>query len=197
MPHLILASGSRYKREQLARLELPFEAINADIDESSPPEEAPADAAMRLARGKALALREAHPHAYILGGDQVVSLEGVQLHKPVEAALAREQLLALQGRVHQLDCAVALVTPRGEVFEALCSFEMEMRPLTSGEISRYVALDDVLGSAGSYAIESRGIQLFRSMRGDDYTAIIGLPLTRVRRLLEESGFLAEAAGEEV
>lgn len=187
MTRLILASGSRYKRQQLARLDVPFEAIDADIDESSLPGEAPDALASRLAEAKARALASAHPGAFILGGDQVISVDGEQLHKPGSVERARAQLARLQGRAHDLYCAVALLTPAGEAWHEMVHFEMHMRPLDADAIARYVERDAPLDCAGSYVLEAGGVQLFSSMRGDDYTAIIGLPLTRVHSLLLRAG----------
>jgi len=189
MSKLILASGSRFKQQQMARLDIEFESIPADIDESALPGEAPDVLAMRLAREKARELRAAHPDALILGGDQVISLDGEQLHKPRTAANARAQLAKLQGKTHDLFCAVALDLPDGRVIERMVHYQMQMRPLTEAAIARYVARDNPVDSAGSYVLEEGGVALFKSMRGDDYTAIIGLPLTSVYDMLEEAGFI--------
>ena len=187
-PRLILASGSRYKRELLSRLDLDFEAIDADIDESARAGERPEELARRLAWEKASALALDHPEAYILGADQVVSLEDRQLHKPGGHEAACAQLAQLQGREHDLRCAVALRSPEGARHEALVRYVMQMRSLSSADISRYVDRDEPYDCAGSYRLEAGGIQLFRAMRGDDHTAIIGLALTRVWALLERAGY---------
>ena len=186
-PRLILASGSRYKRALLEQLGLPFEGIDADIDETPRPGEAPAQLAERLAAAKAEALGALYPDAYILGGDQVIAIDDQILHKPgtVEAACA--QLAQLQGRTHDLICAIALRTPDGRLLPARADYAMDMRPLTTAQIEDYIREDMPLDCAGSFRLESRGIRLFRAMRGDDHTAIIGLPLTRVWDLLEASG----------
>lgn len=184
-PRLILASGSRFKQQELARLGLPFDAIDADIDESALPDE-PVDAlATRLAIAKARAIAAQHPEAHVLGADQVVSLEGKQLHKPRTHERAIAQLTELQGKIHDIHCAVALVTPT-RTLTRLVHARMKMRALTLEQITRYVHEDDVLHSAGSYTIEAGGIRLFHAMTCDDYTAIIGLPLTRVLDLLDEA-----------
>ena len=97
----------------------------------------------------------------------------------------------MQGRTHELLCAVALVGPDDRMRTELVRFEMVMRPLTRAQIEAYVARDEPLDCAGSYMLEAGGIQLFDAMRGDDYTAIVGLPLTRVRALLEWAGLFGE------
>lgn len=182
---LILASGSRFKQQELARLGIAFEALDANIDESARPDEAPDALATRLAVAKARAIATLHPDAHVLGADQVVSLDGEQLHKPRTRERAIEQLTILQGKTHDIHCAVALVTP-SRTLTRLVHASMKMRALTRAEIERYVLEDDVLHSAGSYTIEAGGIRLFHAMACDDYTAVIGLPLTRVLDLLHEA-----------
>jgi septum formation protein len=188
MSKLILASGSRYKRELMARLGLPFDSLVSGVDEQELPGEPPHQSAARLAREKALALVPHSPDAWIIGCDQVVSVDGHALHKPVTAEAARAQLKQLAGRCHDLCCAIALVSPSGQVFEAHVLYELEMRPLSDDAIAAYIAEDEPLDCAGSYRLEAGGIRLFRAMRGDDYTAIVGLPLTRVWALLEQAGY---------
>lgn len=187
-PSLILASGSRFKRAELARLGIPFESIDADIDESSLDQELPDALARRLARDKALAVHASHPDAFVIGGDQVVSFQGEQLHKPHTNARAITQLERLQGHIHDIFCSVALVTPTGEVYDEVVHVAMHMRSLTRAQIQAYVLDDDVVDSAGSYTIEAGGIRLFSAMKGDDYTAIIGLPLTRVLDMLIKANY---------
>ncbi|AWV90157.1 Maf family protein [Bradymonas sediminis] len=187
-PRLILATESTFKRELLERLSIPFESVAAKIDERPLAGESPADTARRLARQKAEAVAAAHPGAWVIGADQVIALGDTRFSKPKTAERACAQLAELSGQTHALLTAVALVTPGGAVSDDLAKYQMEMRALTSAQIAQYIAEDQPLGCAGSYMIEAGGIRLFRAMRGDDYTAIIGLPLTRVHTLLERAGF---------
>ncbi|MFU8803367.1 MAG: Maf family protein, partial [Bradymonadaceae bacterium] len=126
----------------------------------------------------------------VVGADQVIALDDIIASKPGTARAARAQLARQAGRTHDLHTAVAVVTPDQEVFDDIVHFRMEMRPLSDEEIAAYVAEEAPLDCAGSYKIESGGIRLFRSMHGDDFTAIIGLPLTRVWSLLEEAGYFS-------
>jgi septum formation protein len=190
-PPLILASGSRYRRELLRRLGVEFEAISADVDESRRPGEAPLDLARRLASAKAEAVRREHPEAFVIGSDQIIALGDEVFTKPGSAERACGQLARLAGREHLLATAVCVVSPDGRVAESVTSFAMKMRELDEDQISRYVAEDEPLDCAGSYRIEAGGIRLFEYLRGDDYTAIVGLPLTRVRAHLEQLGFFGE------
>lgn len=193
MAQLVLASKSRYKRQLLERLGLDFESRAADIDESAPGDEAPERTACRLARAKAEAVAADLPNAWVIGADQVIALEARRFRKPGGAKRAREQLSELAGKAHRLIVATALVTPRGRLFEDVLEHQMQMRPLTPDQIASYVEEDEPYDCAGSYKIEAGGIRLFRALRGDDYTAIVGLPLTRVRALLERAGFFEARA----
>ena len=188
---LILASGSRYRREQLARLDVPFEVDPADIDERAVESPSLPELAIELARLKARAVAARRPGVWVLGGDQIVALDGVEQHKPGTFERACAQLEGLQGRTHELLCAVALVGPEGQERAELVRVEMVMRPMSAGAIERYVRRDSPLDCAGSYMLEAGGVQLFDAMRGDDYTAIVGLPLTRVRSMLEWAGLFGD------
>ncbi len=192
-PILVLASGSRYKRRLLERLGVDFEAEAADLDEAALVGESPAQTAQRLALAKARAIRLSHPDAHVLGADQVIALGEQRFSKPGDEEGARRQLAELSGKTHQLLTAVALVCPDGRTFEDLAEYRMSMRPLSGEEIAAYVAEDRPTDCAGAYKIEAGGIRLFHSMAGDDYTAIVGLPLTRVRRLLEQAHFFDDDA----
>ncbi|MGM0555773.1 MAG: Maf family protein [Myxococcota bacterium] len=185
---LILASGSSYKKDLMTRLGVLFETIPAYVDEQRHEGESPAAMAKRLAGAKAIHVQNSHPDAWIIGADQVIHQGERIFQKPRTPERAVEQLAALAGGTHHLLTAVSIASPGAELRTALVGFEMDMRPLTAGEIEAYVEEDQPLDCAGSYKVESGGIRLFRSLRGDDYTAIVGLPLTRVRHLLEQTGF---------
>jgi septum formation protein len=191
--HLVLASTSVFRRDLLARLRLPFDMAAPRFDELSPPPgESDADAVRALVRenavGKALSLRDSYPDALILASDQLGECEGRVLSKPGTVQRAVEQLLHLAGKEHRLHNAVVLLDARdGRSAHELVTSRLVMRPLTEERIRRYVELERPLHSAGSYLSESLGVALFESMGGDDPTAIIGLPLTSVVRLLERFG----------
>jgi septum formation protein len=190
MHRLILASTSRYRRELLDRLAIPYEVAAPPFDEeaarAADPTLTPEGMARAFAVGKARSLVAAYPDALILGADQVPALEAHVLHKPGTAEAARAQLRMLAGRTHQLFTAVALVDARsGAVHERLDVHEMTMWPLGDDEIAAYVERDQPLDCAGSYRVEAGGVALFSSMRGEDWTGIVGLPLTKVVALLRE------------
>lgn len=189
MPELILASTSRYRRELLSRLGLEFRAVAPPIDERQleRPEWSPQEVAEQLAAAKARSLAEQEPRAAIIGSDQVCVAHERVLHKPETAAVAVEQLLELAGREHQLITAVA-IWHAGQLQMHTDITRLWMRPLSQAEAERYVAADAPLDCAGSYRLESRGIALFERIHSDDHTAIVGLPLLAVSRMLRGCGF---------
>jgi septum formation protein len=172
------------------RLGVEYEARAHNVDEDlfKTAGTSPAELAQVLAREKALSLAAECPGAWVLGSDQVAGLGDEILSKPGTAAKAEAQLTRLSGRSHELITAVALAAPTGEVEVWVERYRMRMRTLTSAEIARYVAADEPLDCCGSYRIESRGITLFDSLDGGDFTAIIGLPLIGVSRMLRRAGF---------
>jgi septum formation protein len=190
MPELILASTSKYRRELLERLCVPFRCVAPRIDEEAEQNntlrERPRDVAMHLAQLKAGSIVELEPQAIVIGSDQVCTFEGQVLHKPGTAERAREQLSMLAGRTHELVTAVCV--QHGEVQrKAVVTTQLRMRSLTGEEIARYVAADNPVDCAGSYKIESLGISLFEAIETPDYTAIVGLPLMAVATALREFG----------
>jgi septum formation protein len=187
---LILATGSSFKVELMSRLDLDFETDPADLDESPRAGESPAEMASRLARAKARCVHDRHPDAWVLGADQTVAADDTLCRKPGTVDAAVDQLRHLAGRTHHLHCAVALASPDDTIYDQRVDYEMTMRDLDDEAIRQYVHRDRPLRCAGAYKIEQGGIRLFRSMRGDDYTAIIGLPLTRVWNILERTGYFA-------
>jgi len=181
---LVLASTSRYRRALLERLGLPFEAAAPDYEEEHDLGLSPDELVLELARRKAFSLAPRFPDALIVGSDQVAELEGEILLKPGTEARAREQLARLAGRTHRLLTGLAVHEPAtGRTEQVLDVHEMCLRPLTGEQIADYVARERPLDCAGAYKIEGVGIALFEALRGEDYTAIIGLPLTRLVGLL--------------
>jgi septum formation protein len=186
---LVLASTSRYRRELLARLGVPFEARAPLCDEEAlkVPGLAPEALAARLALAKAESLREAEPGAAIIGSDQIAAIDGAILGKPGSAARAEEQLVRLAGRTHALVTAMAVVHPGG-VLTHLDVTRLTMRPLGAEALARYVAADAPLDCAGSYRLEALGVALFSRIDSADHTAIVGLPLMALTEILASLGF---------
>jgi septum formation protein len=188
LPPLILGSTSRYRRELLERLRLPFTVVAPEVDEAPLPGEAPAALAQRLALAKARAVAELHPQAVVIGSDQVADLDGRTLGKPGSHERALAQLQQLSGRRAVFHTAVAVV--RGDTrFEevTLASVTVQFRSLDGDEIERYLRLEEPYDCAGSARSEGLGIALLESIHSDDPTALVGLPLIRTSRLLRDAG----------
>ncbi len=188
MPPLILGSTSRYRRELLARLRLPFDVAAPAVDETPLPGEAPSDLALRLALAKGREVAARHPQAIVIGADQVCDLDGDPLGKPGTHARAVEQLSRLSGRTAVFQTALAVLRP-GTGFERamLAPVRVRFRPLSTAEIETYLRLDQPYDCAGSAKCETLGITLLASIDSDDPTALVGLPLIRTAALLREAG----------
>jgi septum formation protein len=186
---LVLASTSRYRRDLLARLGLPFRAVAPLCDEEQlkRPGATPRVLAEELALAKAESLATVEPHATIIGADQIAALDELALNKPGSVAGAVAQLTALAGRTHVLITAVA-VTHHGRVLRHTDVTRLSMRRLTAEQIAQYVAADEPLDCAGSYRFESRGIALFDRLESADPSAIIGLPLMALASMLIDLGY---------
>ncbi|MFZ5654084.1 MAG: Maf family protein [Pseudomonadota bacterium] len=185
---IVLASASPYRGDLLSRLELPFVQSAADIDESPLPGESAAGLATRLAAAKARALGPRHPAAILIGSDQTLDCEGILLGKPGDFETARRQLRRLSGRRADFYTAVTLLdTATGRELSDLAVTVVHFRALTEAEIERYLRRETPYDCAGSFRAEGLGISLFEAVHSDDPTALIGLPLIRLRRLLAACG----------
>jgi septum formation protein len=185
---LILASTSRYRRELLERLRLPFEVRSPQVDEAPQPAEAPMATARRLALAKANAVADGSPEAVVIGSDQVAELDGAAIGKPHTHERALAQLRTMSGRSVAFHTAVAVVC-RQRAFEdvALATVAVRFRALSEAEIERYLLLEQPYDCAGSAKAESLGIALLAAVESDDPTALIGLPLIRTCALLRAAG----------
>ena len=184
---LILASTSRYRRELLERLRLPFQTARPEVDETPNVGESPPTLAQRLARAKAEAISLQLPDAWVIGSDQVAALGSQPLGKPGTRDKAIGQLGAMSGREIQFHTAIALVRG-GVVFQAMDTTRVLFRNLQAGEIERYVDAELPLDCAGSFKSEGLGITLFDAIESNDPTALVGLPLIALSRLLRQAGF---------
>ena len=188
-PPLILASTSRYRRELLERLRLPFEVhAPASVDETPIAGELPAVLAQRLALAKAQAVAMAHPDAVVIGSDQVADLDGQPIGKPGTHARAVEQLRAMRGRSVVFQTAVAVVhASTGYLGAALVPVTVRFRDLCDAEIEHYLRTEQPYDCAGSAKCETLGIALLDAIHSDDPTALVGLPLIRTSALLRAAG----------
>jgi septum formation protein len=186
MPHIILASTSRYRRELLERLGLPFATRAPDAVEDAIDGENPAAMAARLALAKARSIGESG--VLVIGSDQVASLDDRLLRKPGSEEVAVEQLRACQGKTVLFHTAVALIaTDTGETLEHVDRTEVRFRRLDVAALEQYVRIERPLDCAGSFKAEGLGVVLFEQISSQDPTALIGLPLIFVAAALRKLG----------
>ncbi|MBS0507414.1 MAG: septum formation inhibitor Maf [Proteobacteria bacterium] len=187
---LVLGSTSRYRRELLARLGLPFEVAAPAVDETPLANEAPRALALRLALAKAHAVAAAHPQAVVIGSDQVADLAGEPLGKPGNHERATAQLRRMRGQTVVFQTAVAVVC-QATGFEQvdLAPVRVRFRALNDAEIERYLRAEQPYDCAGSAKSEGLGIALLDAIDSDDPTALIGLPLIRTCRMLRAAGLV--------
>ena len=185
---LILGSTSRYRRELLERLRLPFDVIAPRVDEAPQPGEAPAALAVRLAMAKARAVSAAHPNAVVIGSDQVAELDGEAIGKPGGHERAVAQLRRMRGRSVVFHTAVAVVCEAsGFAGSALVPVTVRFRDLSDAEIEHYLRTEQPYDCAGSAKCETLGIALLAAIDSDDPTALVGLPLIQTCALLRQAG----------
>ena len=185
---LILGSTSAYRRELLSRLRVPFDVVSPDVDEAPLPGESPRNLALRLALAKAHAVAALHPHAVVIGSDQVADLDGEPLGKPGTHERATQQLQRMRGKSVIFQTAVAVVC-RESGFEQvdLAAVNVKFRSVTDAEIERYLRAETPYDCAGSAKSEGLGIALLESIHSDDPTALVGLPLIRTCQMICAAG----------
>ena len=185
---LVLGSTSRYRRELLERLQIPFDVVAPDVDETQLPGEAPRALAERLALAKARTVARAFPGAVVIGSDQVADLNGQALGKPGNHGRAVLQLRQMRGQTVVFQTAVAVVClETGFEQRSLAAVRVKFRDLSDEEIENYLRAEQPYDCAGSAKSEGLGIALLSAIENDDPTALIGLPLIRTCTLLKAAG----------
>jgi septum formation protein len=186
LPRLVLASSSPYRKLLLERLRLPFVTVAPAIDETPKPDEAPLDLVRRLAETKARAVHPIYPEALIIGSDQVALCGGKILGKPRNLDTARVQLAAIRGRQVKFITGLCLLNAKtGTLQVDAVPYTVSVRPLTLQQIACYLAAEQPFDCVGSFKSEGLGIALFSKLEGDDPTSLVGLPLIRLVRMLQE------------
>ncbi|MBT3932230.1 MAG: septum formation protein Maf [Rhodospirillaceae bacterium] len=193
-PPLILASASRARLAILRGAGLRLEAMPAPIDEEAAKESLRAEGAdaeslaAALAELKAVAVSSRHADALVIGGDQVLELDGTLFDKPPDRPAAREQLLALRGRTHRLVSAAVLARGGARIWHAADSVHLTMRDFSEDFLDAYLdaAGESVCESVGAYRLEGTGVQLFDRIEGDYFT-VLGLPLLPLLEVLRTQG----------
>ncbi len=185
---LILGSTSRYRRELLVRLRVPFDVVSPDVDETPLMGEAPQALAARLALAKAKAVAALHPQAVVIGSDQVADLNGEPLGKPGTHERAVLQLQRMRGQTVIFQTAVSVVCIESQFEQTeLAQIKVRFRDLSDAEIEAYLRAEEPYDCAGSAKSEGLGIALLDAIDNDDPTALIGLPMIRTARLLRAAG----------
>ena len=187
-PQLVLASTSPFRRELLARLQIPFEIAAPDADETALRDETPAATAERLAVAKARAVAAAFPDALVIGSDQVAYCGEQTYGKPGTRNNAIAQLRSMRGKAvifHTGLCLLNVATGHCQVRGV--PTEVRFRQFGDIEIERYLDREDALNCAGSAKSEGLGIALLETLRGDDPTALVGLPLIALCEMLRAEG----------
>lgn len=185
---VVLASTSPYRRELLARLQIPFEIAAPDTDEAQLPGEAPVATAMRLAESKARAVVRRFPDALIIGSDQVAASDGKRFGKPGSRENARAQLRLMRGKEVIFHTGLCLFNSATDRVQVRCvDTHVGFRQLTDAEIESYLDKEDALNCAGSARSEGLGISLLTYLRGDDPNALVGLPLIALSDMLRAEG----------
>ena len=192
---LVLGSTSRYRRELLQRLHIPFDVAAPDVDETALPGEPPRLLAERLALAKARAVARQFPDAVVIGSDQVADLNGQGLGKPGTHERAVVQLRQMRGQTVVFQTAVAVVClDSGFEQSSLASVRVTFRDLSDEEIENYLRAEQPYDCAGSAKSEGLGIALLASIDSDDPTALVGLPLIRTCRMIRAAGVALLAGG---
>ena len=189
-PAIVLASSSPYRRGLLDRVLAEFEAISPDVDETNHMGMAPADLTRHLARAKAEAVSANARDALIIGADQLAVLDGTVLGKPGTHQKAIEQLLAASGKAVRFLTAVCILDPvTRKRYEHLDETVVQFREFDRRLAEAYLRLDEPYDCAGSFKLEGAGFVLFQSVKTDDPTALIGLPMIWVSDRLLDLGCL--------
>lgn len=188
---LILASSSPYRRSLLERLRIPFDVCVPDVDETPHPGETPADTALRLAQAKAraVAAREAAEPVLVIGSDQVATFDGLQIGKPGTHEKALQQLRAMRNRVVEFHSALCLFdSARGLAQTEDVVTRVRFRDLPDAELDAYLRAETPYDVAGSAKSEGLGIALLDAIESNDPTALVGLPLIALTRMLRAAGY---------
>ncbi len=184
---LMLASSSPRRRGLLSSLGLEFEVVPAEVTEISCPHEAPRDFALRVAGRKAALIGERYPHAWIIGADTVVTIDGKTLGKPRDKEEAKQMLQRLAGREHLVITGYCLIqSAEGKKIEGAEETVVKMKSLAEREIDWYIDTGEPFDKAGGYAIQGKGAFMVEWIRGS-YTNVVGLPLCQIIELLKGEG----------
>lgn len=183
---VVLASASPRRRELLKLLVDDFEIVTCDIDESPWAGESPENLVRRLAELKARTIQVDRPGHLIVGADTVVVCDGQILGKPSSPDSAREMLLQLSGRTHEVYTGVSVLKP-GHLNLNFCRSEVTFYSMSDEEIAHYLRSGEPMDKAGAYAIQGYASRFVSKINGC-YFNIVGLPVSLLYRMFLEAGY---------
>ncbi|MFV1996410.1 MAG: nucleoside triphosphate pyrophosphatase [Acidiferrobacterales bacterium] len=191
---IILASTSPYRRVLLERLQLPFQVVAPDIDETPLANESPQALVERLAIAKARVVADTIDHALVIGSDQVAVYDNEIVGKPRDHDHAVEQLRRASGNTITLYTGLALINSNTLTIQSeVVPYRVVFRKLTDEQIETYLRKEQPYDCAGSVKSEGLGISLLQRFEGDDPNSLVGLPLIQLVSMLEREG-LSPLAG---
>ena len=194
---IVLASTSPRRQELLGLLELPFQIIPPTCEETLSPDLTPSEQTRRLAREKAQSVANQHTDALVIGSDTVIEIDEKLLGKPENIKEAETMLRHLRRKCHHVHTGVAIIHHAKNVsMDFVETAKVWIKAFDETMLKTYLATEESLGKAGAYSIQGEGAQLIEKIKGD-YPTIVGLPLWRTAKLLEEQGVVLPKPVEEV
>ena len=194
---ILLASTSPRRRELLELLGVPFRIVPPTCEETLSPALSPSEQTRQFSRDKALSVANQHPEDLVIGGDTVIEIEGRLLGKPENMQEAETMLRELRGTCHQVHTGVAIIQQATNVaIDFVETAQVWIKPFDESTLQSYLATKESLGKAGSYSIQGNGAQLIEKIEGD-YSTIVGLPLWRTTKVLEQQGVVLPNPIEEI
>ncbi len=194
---ILLASTSPRRRELLELLGLQFQIVPPTCEETLSSHLSPSEQTRHLARDKAQSVASQNVENFVIGSDTVIEIEGKLLGKPEDMEEAKTMLRKLRGRVHQVHTGVALIRQASNIFiDFVETARVWIKPFEEGALKDYLMTEESLGKAGAYSIQGKGAQLIEKIEGD-YPTIVGLPLWRTSKVLEEQGVVLPTPIEEI
>ena len=185
---IILASSSPYRKELLKRLDITFTTVSPEVNERYFQDELINDYVLRLAKAKAESIVSKNDNSLIIAADQALQCDKKILGKPGNYNKAKEQLIFMSNRSLTFYTGLCLINTETKIIEEdVVSFRVDFRKLTESEIKNYLVKEKPYDCAGSFKSEKLGISLLKKMNGDDPTALIGLPLIRLCKMLRNQG----------
>ena len=185
---IILASSSPYRKELLKRLDIIFTTVSPEINERYFQDELISDYVLRLAKTKAESIVPKNNNSLIIAADQALQCDKKILGKPGNYNKAKEQLIFMSNRSLTFYTGLCLINTETKIIEEdVVSFRVDFRKLTESEIENYLVKEKPYDCVGSFKSEKLGISLLKKMNGDDPTALIGLPLIRLCKMLRNQG----------